>query len=92
MAEAYSFSLLVELGNPDVPKVQNKLIKYFQSKKSNGGDCLVEVSNGQRAVVWFRTEEGKFYKSSLVFPQIIQVNVHIEIKGIRLFIRYTIMK
>ncbi|XP_064868330.1 protein mono-ADP-ribosyltransferase PARP14-like [Oncorhynchus nerka] len=59
MAEAYSFSLLVELGNHDVPKVQNKLIKYFQSKKSNGGDCLVEVSNGQRAVVRFRTEEAR---------------------------------
>uniref|UniRef100_A0AAZ3QKJ2 PAR14-like first RRM domain-containing protein n=1 Tax=Oncorhynchus tshawytscha TaxID=74940 RepID=A0AAZ3QKJ2_ONCTS len=59
MAEAYSFSLLVELENHDVPKVQNKLIKYFQSKKSHGGDCLVEVSNGQRAVVRFRTEEAR---------------------------------
>ncbi|XP_071002002.1 protein mono-ADP-ribosyltransferase PARP14-like isoform X2 [Oncorhynchus clarkii lewisi] len=61
MAESYLFSVLVELeGNPDIPKLKNKLVKYFQSKKSsNGGDCLVEyeISKGQGAVVWFRTAE-----------------------------------
>ncbi|XP_014047715.2 poly(ADP-ribose) polymerase family member 14-related sequence 1 isoform X1 [Salmo salar] len=58
MAEAYAFSLLVELeGNPNIPKLKNKLVKYFQSKKSNGGDCLVEYEDGQEAVVRFKTEE-----------------------------------
>lgn len=63
MAESYLFSMLVELeGNPDIPKLKNKLVKYFQSKKSsNGGDCLVEydISKGQGTVVRFRTAEGK---------------------------------
>ncbi|KAK6311314.1 hypothetical protein J4Q44_G00169780 [Coregonus suidteri] len=58
MAEAYAFALLVELkGNPNIPKLKNKLVKYFQSKKSNGGDCLVEYEDGQEAVVRFKTEE-----------------------------------
>uniref|UniRef100_A0A8C8M497 Poly [ADP-ribose] polymerase n=1 Tax=Oncorhynchus tshawytscha TaxID=74940 RepID=A0A8C8M497_ONCTS len=58
MAEAYAFALLVELErNPNIPKLKNKLVKYFQSKKSNGGDCLVEYENGQEAVVRFKTEE-----------------------------------
>uniref|UniRef100_A0A8C7RF71 Poly [ADP-ribose] polymerase n=1 Tax=Oncorhynchus mykiss TaxID=8022 RepID=A0A8C7RF71_ONCMY len=58
MAEAYAFALLVELErNPNIPKLKNKLIKYFQSKKSDGGDCLVEYEDGQEAVVRFKTEE-----------------------------------
>nr|XP_046160813.1 poly(ADP-ribose) polymerase family member 14-related sequence 1 isoform X2 [Oncorhynchus gorbuscha] len=58
MAEAYAFALLVELErNPNIPKLKNKLVKYFQSKKSNGGDCLVEYENRQQAVVRFKTEE-----------------------------------
>ncbi|XP_045575841.1 protein mono-ADP-ribosyltransferase PARP14 isoform X1 [Salmo salar] len=63
MAESYLFSMLVELeGNPDIPKLKNKLVKYFQSKKSsNGGDCLVEydISKGQGTVVRFRTAEAR---------------------------------
>uniref|UniRef100_A0A4W5P1N3 Poly [ADP-ribose] polymerase n=1 Tax=Hucho hucho TaxID=62062 RepID=A0A4W5P1N3_9TELE len=58
MEEAYAFALLVELeGNPNIPKLKNKLVKYFQSKKSNGGECLVEYEDGQGAVVRFKTEE-----------------------------------
>ncbi|XP_074550674.1 poly(ADP-ribose) polymerase family member 14-related sequence 1 isoform X2 [Halichoeres trimaculatus] len=58
MADAYSHALLVELEDNKVPRLRNKLIKYFQSKKSNGGDCEVEYENGSRtAVVRFRQEE-----------------------------------
>ncbi|XP_073330301.1 poly(ADP-ribose) polymerase family member 14-related sequence 1 isoform X2 [Pagrus major] len=58
MADAYSYALLVELEENSVPKLKNKLVKYFQSKKSKGGDCEVEYVNGSRtAVLRFRTEE-----------------------------------
>lgn len=61
MADAYSYALLVELGEHSVPKLKNKLVKYFQSKKANGGDCQVEYENGSRtAVLRFRTEQGEF--------------------------------
>lgn len=61
MAEAYSYALLVELEENNVPKLKNKLVKYFQSKKSNGGDCEVDYENGSRkAVLRFRRKEGKF--------------------------------
>ncbi|KAK2850420.1 hypothetical protein Q7C36_009203 [Tachysurus vachellii] len=56
----FPFALFVE-GNwdPKTLKLKNKLTIYFQSKKSNGGDCVVEyeVSDGQRASVRFKTEE-----------------------------------
>ncbi|XP_045909324.1 poly(ADP-ribose) polymerase family member 14-related sequence 1 [Micropterus dolomieu] len=58
MAEAYSYALLVELEENNVPKLKNKLVKYFQSKKSNGGDCEVDYENGSRtAVLRFRRKE-----------------------------------
>ena len=61
MADAYSYALLVELGDHGVPKLKNKLVKYFQSKKANGGDCEVEYQNGSRtAVLRFRLEQGEF--------------------------------
>ena len=60
MADACSYPLLVELEENNVKKLKIKLIKYFQSKKSNGGDCEVEYVNGSRtAVLRFRREEGK---------------------------------
>lgn len=61
MADAYSYPLLVELEDNKIPRLKNKLVKYFQSKKSNGGDCEVDYENGSRtAVLRFRREEGKF--------------------------------
>ncbi|KAJ7990064.1 hypothetical protein DPEC_G00310970 [Dallia pectoralis] len=58
MAAAYAFILLVELnGNLKIPKLKNKLVKYFQSKKSNGGDCLVKYEDGDEAEVRFKSEE-----------------------------------
>uniref|UniRef100_A0A8C4EUA4 Poly [ADP-ribose] polymerase n=1 Tax=Dicentrarchus labrax TaxID=13489 RepID=A0A8C4EUA4_DICLA len=55
MADAYSHALLVELEENNVQKLKNKLVKYFQSKKSNGGDCEVDYENGSRtAVLRFR--------------------------------------
>lgn len=58
MADVYSYPLLVELKENDAPRLKNKLTKYFQSKKSNGGDCEVEYENGSRtAVVRFRREQ-----------------------------------
>ncbi|XP_070770712.1 poly(ADP-ribose) polymerase family member 14-related sequence 1 [Enoplosus armatus] len=57
MADAYSHALLVELERSNVPRIKNRLVKYFQSKKSNGGDCKVDHENGSRtAVVRFRNE------------------------------------
>lgn len=61
MDEEFPFTLVVE-GNwdPRTPKLKNKITIYFQSKKSNGGDCVVQykVSDGQKATVCFKTEEG----------------------------------
>lgn len=62
MDEEFPFALLVEGGwDPQTPKLKNKLTIYFQSKKSNGGDCVIEyeVSQGTRVRVCFKTEEGK---------------------------------
>ncbi len=61
MADAYAYTLLVELEENSVAKVKNKLVKYFQSKKSNGGDCEVDYTDGSRtAVLRFLREEGEF--------------------------------
>lgn len=62
MDEEFPFALVVEgKWDPKTPKLKNKLTIYFQSKKSNGGDCVVEyeVSDGQKARVRFKTEEGR---------------------------------
>lgn len=61
MAGAHSYALLVELEEYNVPRLKNKLVKYFQSKKSNGGDCEVDYENGSStAVLRFLRENGKF--------------------------------
>ncbi|XP_060909810.1 poly(ADP-ribose) polymerase family member 14-related sequence 1 isoform X2 [Labrus mixtus] len=58
MADAYSFALHVELEENKVPRLKNKLVKYFQSKKSNGGDCEVDYEDGSKtAVLRFREEK-----------------------------------
>ncbi|XP_041806597.1 poly(ADP-ribose) polymerase family member 14-related sequence 1 isoform X2 [Chelmon rostratus] len=58
MADACKYAVLVELEESNVPRLKNKLWKYFQSKKSNGGDCEVDYENGSStAVVRFRREE-----------------------------------
>ncbi|KAF7215051.1 poly(ADP-ribose) polymerase family member 14-related sequence 1 isoform X3 [Nothobranchius furzeri] len=58
MADGYAYPLLVELEDNNVSKLKIKLVKYFQSKKSNGGDCEVAHESGSRtAVVRFRREE-----------------------------------
>uniref|UniRef100_A0A8C1XM30 Poly [ADP-ribose] polymerase n=1 Tax=Cyprinus carpio TaxID=7962 RepID=A0A8C1XM30_CYPCA len=56
----FPFALSVEgQWDPHTPKLKNKLVIYFQSKKSDGGDCEVEyrVSDGQTATVRFKTTE-----------------------------------
>ncbi|KAM6945739.1 poly(ADP-ribose) polymerase family member 14-related sequence 1 [Aplochiton taeniatus] len=59
MERTYSYALLVELeGNPKVPKLKNKLVKYFQSKKAKGGDCQVEYEDSSgTAKLWFKSDE-----------------------------------
>ncbi|XP_015226855.1 PREDICTED: poly [ADP-ribose] polymerase 14-like isoform X1 [Cyprinodon variegatus] len=58
MAESYSYPVLVEFEETNATRLKNKLIKYFQSKKSNGGDCEVEYEAGSRtALLRFRREE-----------------------------------
>ena len=59
MAEEFPYPLFVEgKWDPKTPKLKNKLTIYFQSKKSNGGDCTVQHLEGQKATVGFKTEEG----------------------------------
>lgn len=56
----FPYALCVEgQWDPRTPKLKNKFVIYFQSKKSDGGDCEVEysVSDGQTATVRFKTEE-----------------------------------
>ncbi|KAM3607106.1 uncharacterized protein V6R79_001842 [Siganus canaliculatus] len=59
MANAYSYALLVEFEESNIPKLKNKLVKYFQSnKKSHGGDCEVDYDNGSKtALVRFLRQE-----------------------------------
>ncbi|XP_062390420.1 poly(ADP-ribose) polymerase family member 14-related sequence 1 isoform X2 [Sardina pilchardus] len=60
MDDDFTFPVLVEgEWDPALSNLKNKLTIYFQSKKSNGGDCCVQhdVSDGQRAVVSFKTEQ-----------------------------------
>ncbi|XP_032422912.1 protein mono-ADP-ribosyltransferase PARP14-like isoform X2 [Xiphophorus hellerii] len=58
MAEEYTFPVLVELEESNTPRLKNKLVKYFQSKKSNGGDCEVDYESGSStALLRFRREE-----------------------------------
>ncbi|KAM4609063.1 poly(ADP-ribose) polymerase family member 14-related sequence 1 [Polymixia lowei] len=60
MDDGYSYPLLVEFNGNNIPKLKNKLVKYFQSKKSNGGDCQVEYENlSSTATLRFRTEEDR---------------------------------
>lgn len=66
-AMAHTHDLLVEIEENHVANLKNKLVKYFQSKKSNGGDCEIEYENGSRtAVLHFRRREGK--SSSTIHP------------------------
>ncbi|XP_054908738.1 poly(ADP-ribose) polymerase family member 14-related sequence 1 isoform X2 [Poeciliopsis prolifica] len=58
MAGEYAFPVLVELEDSNTPRLKNKLVKYFQSKKSGGGDCEVDYEPGrQTALLRFRREE-----------------------------------
>ncbi|XP_026865825.2 poly(ADP-ribose) polymerase family member 14-related sequence 1 [Electrophorus electricus] len=60
MAEEFPYALFVEgKWDPETPKLKNKLTIYFQSRKSNGGDCSVQydASDLQRAIVRFKLEE-----------------------------------
>ncbi|KAM4561029.1 poly(ADP-ribose) polymerase family member 14-related sequence 1 isoform 2-T2 [Fundulus diaphanus] len=58
MAADYPYPVLVELEENSAPRLKNKLVKYFQSKKSNGGDCQVDYESGSTtALLRFRREE-----------------------------------
>lgn len=60
MAGRHSFALLAEFEENDIPRLKNTLTKYFQSKKSCGGECEVDHDSGSgRAVVRFLKQEGK---------------------------------
>ncbi|TWW80510.1 Poly [ADP-ribose] polymerase 14 [Takifugu flavidus] len=53
-----SHDLLVELEENNICRLKNKLLRYFQSKKSNGGECEVDYKEGDRtAVLRFRREQ-----------------------------------
>ncbi|XP_057191412.1 poly(ADP-ribose) polymerase family member 14-related sequence 1 isoform X2 [Triplophysa rosa] len=60
MADEFPYALCVEgQWDPKTPKIKNKLTIYFQSKKSDGGDCGVDSddTDGRRATVRFREVE-----------------------------------
>ncbi|KAM9851030.1 poly(ADP-ribose) polymerase family member 14-related sequence 1 [Aulostomus maculatus] len=58
MADAYSFALVAEFEENKIPRLRNKLVKYFQSKKASGGDCEVDYEYGRStAVVRFLREQ-----------------------------------
>ncbi|CAL8266086.1 unnamed protein product [Lota lota] len=61
MDDAYSYALVVELEENKIPKLKNKLVKYFQSKKrSNGGECQIQYEDRSRtATLCFRREEDR---------------------------------
>ncbi|TSM60565.1 Poly [ADP-ribose] polymerase 14 [Bagarius yarrelli] len=67
MKEKLPFALIVE-GKWDCmsPRLKNKLVIYFQSKKSNGGECELDyqVSDGHRARVRFKSDEDEIPTSS----------------------------
>ncbi|KAM4731160.1 LOW QUALITY PROTEIN: poly(ADP-ribose) polymerase family member 14-related sequence 1 [Anableps anableps] len=57
MAGGYSYPVLVELEDSSTPRLKNKLVKYFQSKKY-GGDCEVDYESGSAtALLRFLREE-----------------------------------
>lgn len=60
MADTHPYPLLVEL-EVSAPRLKTKLVKYFQSQKSNGTqDCEVQYENGSKtAVLRFRKQEGE---------------------------------
>lgn len=56
-----SHDLLVELEENNICGLKIKLLRYFQSKMSNGGECEVDYKEGDRtAVLRFRKEQGEF--------------------------------
>lgn len=60
MADAYAHILLVDIEENNVPKLKIKLVKYFQSRKSCGGDCeVVRIDGSRTAEVRFRSEEDR---------------------------------
>lgn len=57
--------LLLELEENNISRLKIKLLRYFQSKKSNGGECEVDYTDGDRtAVLRFRREQGEFVSES----------------------------
>ncbi|XP_030642348.1 poly(ADP-ribose) polymerase family member 14-related sequence 1 [Chanos chanos] len=84
MEGEFPFPLLVEgEWDPKTPKLKNKLIIYFQSKKSDGGDCIVQLdsSSGQKAVVRFKTED--------VRQRVLQKQIH-ELKLDKTLLKLTV--
>ncbi|KAL6101260.1 parp14 [Pungitius sinensis] len=84
MADGFAYALRVELGENDVPRLKNKLVKYFQSKKSRGGECEVEHESGARtALLRFLREEdqlnvlGKETHQIDVGKGVLNVTVHL---------------
>ncbi|KAM8855349.1 poly(ADP-ribose) polymerase family member 14-related sequence 1 [Spinachia spinachia] len=83
MADGFAYALRVELGENDAPRLKNKLVKYFQSKKSRGGECEVEHESGARtARLRFLREEdqrnvlGKESHQILLEQGVLNMTVH----------------
>ncbi|XP_028292547.1 poly(ADP-ribose) polymerase family member 14-related sequence 1 isoform X2 [Gouania willdenowi] len=58
MADGYMFPVSVDLEGATAPRLKLKLMKYFQSRKSSGGECEVDYEPGSStAMVRFRREE-----------------------------------
>lgn len=60
MAARHSLALRVQFDDRESTRLKAKLTKYFQSKRSSGGDCEVDHEPGSgTAVVRFLKAEGK---------------------------------
>ncbi|KAL7881397.1 hypothetical protein AOLI_G00082450, partial [Acnodon oligacanthus] len=85
MADEFPYALFVEgKWDPKTPKLKNKLTIYFQSKKSSGGDCCVELLEAQKATVSFKTEEVRRNvleqqtHETKIGPKLVSLNVYLS--------------
>ncbi|CAL8266089.1 unnamed protein product [Lota lota] len=85
MDDAYPYTLVVELEENNIPKLKNKLVKYFQSKKrANGGECQIQYEDRSRtATLCFRREEDRARVLSqetheiVLEERVLKVSVHL---------------
>ncbi|KAJ3592383.1 hypothetical protein NHX12_007510 [Muraenolepis orangiensis] len=89
MEDVCTFALVVELGEHNVPRLKNKLVKHFQSKKrADGGECQIDYEERSgTATLRFRKEEDRarvLAKQSHVVDGLLTVTVHLPEEQLQL--------